>query len=514
MLARNWFSILIFSFLLLLYFYLLATPINLATADLGRHIINGQQLLSGNVSLLYKNYYSYTYPDFPFVNHHWLGGIIFYLVSIVSGFTGVQLLFVLINLIALGIFFYIAKKYSNIIVSSVTALLIIPVISYRAEVRPEVFSYMFAGIYYLAGKEYLSRGLRKKWFYLLPLLQLIWVNIHIYFFIGLFILGSFWLESGLEWLQGFKRGNQPAKNFINFTIVIIMSILVSFINPHFINGLLYPLQIYSNYGYRVLENQSVFFLENLIQVPSLLYFKIVLGLLILSWIYKIYRLIRFREKPNLAELVLSTAFSYLALSQIRNLALFGFFSLPIIAVNLRSIKLDMSRYLLFPASGMIFIFLLVINRQYWEGKNFGLGLAPGIEKGAEFFVKENLKGPIFNNYDIGGYLIYYLYPKEKVFADNRPEGYPVEFFSKTYLPMQEDESVWQAKSEEYNFNSILFYRHDLTPWAQKFLLARIKDPNWAPVFVDNYNIIFLKRNQQNAELIKKYEIPKEMFKFN
>jgi hypothetical protein len=80
--------------------------------------------------------------------------------------------------------------------------------------------------------------------------------------------------------------------------------------------------------------------------------------------------------------------------------------------------------------------------------------------------------------------------------------------------MQEDEAIWKIKSEEYNFNSIFFYRQDLTPWAQKFLLARIKDPQWAPVFVDNYNIIFLKRNELNDELIKKYELPKEMFGIN
>ncbi len=265
---------------------------------------------------------------------------------------------------------------------------------------------------------------------------------------------------------------------------------MSALNPHFLNGLIYPFQILGNYGYRVLENQSIFFLENIIEVPVVLYFKIALSILILSWVYAFYRLFRYKEGVSVANLVLSIGLSYLALIQIRNFGLFGFFALVIISVNLRALRLDMSRYLLLPALGGLLVFMLVINPGYWESRTFGLGLAPGIEKGAEFFVRENIRGSVFNNYDIGGYLIYYLFPKEKVFVDNRPEGYPVEFFTQTYVPMQENDQVWEAKSKEYNFNSIFFYRLDLTPWAQRFLLSRIQDPEWAPVFVDNYNIIF------------------------
>ena len=51
----------------------------------------------------------------------------------------------------------------------------------------------------------------------------------------------------------------------------------------------------------------------------------------------------------------------------------------------------------------------------------------------------------------------------------------------------------------------------MTPWAQKFLIARAKDDEWIPVFVDNYNIVFLKQNEQNKIVIDKYEMPKSAF---
>lgn len=509
MLVKNWLTILIAGFLAVIYFYLLAVPINLATADLGRHIRNGEQLVNGNFEVLYTNYYSYTNPEFPFVNHHWLGGAIFYLTALIGGLVAVQILFIGVSLGAFGVFFYVAKKYSNIEVSSIVALLILPLLGYRYEVRPEVFSYLFAGIYYLVCRGFFQGNVGKKWLFGLPLLQLIWVNTHIYFFVGFLILGLFWVEGLVKWARSKNKGE--LKKFVDLSVIGAMSGVVSLLNPHFLNGLIYPFKILGNYGYRVLENQSVFFLEGVISVPAILYLKMALGVLIISWIYKFYRVFRFKEDFSFVDFILSITLAYLALTQIRNMALFGFFSLVIISVNLKSLKMEMNNYLVLPALGVIFILMLMINPGYWEGRGFGLGLVTGIDQGAEFFVKENVKGPIFNNYDVGGYLIYYLFPKEKVFVDNRPEGYPVEFFEKTYVPMQEKDEIWKEKLAEYNFNSIFFYRNDLTPWAQAFLISRIKDPEWAAVFVDNYNIIFVRRNEQNLELIKKYELPKSLF---
>ena len=40
---------------------------------------------------------------------------------------------------------------------------------------------------------------------------------------------------------------------------------------------------------------------------------------------------------------------------------------------------------------------------------FGFNLEKNINSSAEFFKNTKISGPIFNNYDIGGYLIYHLY---------------------------------------------------------------------------------------------------------
>jgi hypothetical protein len=96
-------------------------------------------------------------------------------------------------------------------------------------------------------------------------------------------------------------------------------------------------------------------------------------------------------------------------------------------------------------------------------------------------------------------------------VDNRPEAYPASFFTNTYVPMQKEQEVWSKELEEYGFNTIWFYRNDYTPWAQQFLITRVQDPAWAPVYVDNYVIIFLRRTTENQELISKFELPKSLF---
>ena len=146
---------------------------------------------------------------------------------------------------------------------------------------------------------------------------------------------------------------------------------------------------------------------------------------------------------------------------------------------------------------------------YW--REFGLGLEPGNGAAAEFFRREKIRGPIMNDYDIGGYLIFHLFPEHRVFVDNRPEAYSEDFFQKIYVPMQQDESVWRRLDERYRFNAIFFYRHDATPWGQAFLIRRVQDPEWIPVFVDLYTIILVRRAPQNSGVIGAHGIPKSVF---
>src|SRR3989344_6874602 len=104
--------ILLMAALFLLYGYFLSHEINLVTADLGRHIKNGEMLLQDS-SVLERNFYSYTNPDFPVINHHYGSGLIFYLAHQLAGFEGAQILFILLSFAAFAFFLFLARAYAG-----------------------------------------------------------------------------------------------------------------------------------------------------------------------------------------------------------------------------------------------------------------------------------------------------------------------------------------------------------------------------------------------------------------
>ncbi|MEI9815344.1 MAG: hypothetical protein WDO18_23035 [Acidobacteriota bacterium] len=138
---------------------------------------------------------------------------------------------------------------------------------------------------------------------------------------------------------------------------------------------------------------------------------------------------------------------------------------------------------------------------------------PNTESAANFIKANNIHEPIFNDFDIGSYLIYHLYAGKDsphVFADGRPEAYPRGFLGGPYLHLFSDEAVWREQNEKYHFNAIVISLGDAV--AEDFILHRVRDDEWAPVFADNYALIFVRRTPENAELIAKDEIPRNRFR--
>lgn len=333
--------------------------------------------------------------------------------------------------------------------------------------------------------------------------MLIWINLHIYFFLGFFILGVFVLGGFID-----KTNRRLTVLLIKVGVLSALSVLL---NPAGVRGVIYPLRIFNNFGYPLFENQGVLLLDKLVNYPPSQYFKITFIFLVISWVTVLVK----KQKVVFENLIFTLFFSYLGWTAVRNFTIFGLFAIPIFSANFSCLikrKEDEAEHFIAGWLAVVALFVLfLINIPYWSGRlKTGWGLRENNLKAAEFLVKEGIKGPIFNNYDSGSYLIYSLYP-QKVFVDNRPEAYPASFFKEVYIPVQEEEEKWQALDKQYNFNSIFFYRLDLTPWSQTFLINRVNDPVWVPVYVDDLTIIFVKRNEENKEIIKKHELPKEIF---
>lgn len=508
------FNIVLFLSLVVWCGFFNAAKIDLVTADLGRHLMNGMIFLSGNpsqiYSLLHTNLYSYTNPNFPFINHHWLTGVVFYLVYLIGGFNLLSIFYIVLTALAFAVFLDVAQKRSNLFIAILPAVLLMPIMAARKEVRPEVFTYLFCGIFYWILWHYLHKKISKIWLYFLPVIMLFWVNLHIGFIVGIGVIGVFWVDEGWYFFR------KQANDFKFLTIILLITAAATLLNPSFIRGALYPLFIFRNYGYLIVENQSIVFLSRLGRVAGM-YFGLYETMIVVTFLSFVAVVIRDRTKFYLPDFLLFATFAIMGADAIRDFPFFGFFAVPILSANLGIFITDLPKGIFRKCAAALSLLVAVAigfsatQTSLAQGEMFGIGLMPQVLDSANFFKANNISGPIFNNYDDGGYLIFNLFPQEKVFVDNRPEAYPVPFFQNVYIPAQEDNAKWQALDAQYNFNAIFFFYNDATPWGQQFLVNRIQDPNWAPVYVDSYNIIFLKRNAQNAALIKEYEIPKDRF---
>ncbi|MEI6835342.1 MAG: tetratricopeptide repeat protein [Candidatus Falkowbacteria bacterium] len=507
------------TFLVALIFF---QKIDFTGIDLGRHLENGRVVWQ-NPQVLFQNFYSYTGPNTSFVNHHWLSGVILYLVYLLDGFKGLIIFNCLLAVSVFLLAFNLAYKKAGFYLSATVSLPIIYLLSERVEIRPEIFSYLFILlVWFLIDKTAKDQKWRRL-FWLIPLFTF-WVNLHIYFFIGLTLVG---LKMAAEFLRKFiySAGNFQERfgaawlKAKPWTTFLGWSILSCLVNPNTWRGLLYPFNIFENYGYEIAENKSVFYLGHLMISPNFLLFKIILLVLIVSWLIYIF----VSRKIRFFDLFLSFLFSGLALFASRNLALFALAALVLIPANLSCLKFSWKffnrtkNYFVIAFISLVVgssVYLIIDSRSYHNFiKNpLGFTLSGGGDASANFFKTNNLSGPIFNNYDIGSALIFWLFPQEKVFVDNRPEAYSNKFFKETYIPMQNETGKWEAVSNDYKFKTIYFSHTDGTPWAQQFLGRILNDDNWSLVYFDQSTVILLNKKLTDKTLLKKLSLTEKDFR--
>lgn len=561
--SQKFLKSLVFLGLLGLIVFIFSQKINLTASDLGRHLTNGRAVWS-NPEVLFHNAYSYTEPDFPFVNHHWLYGVIVYGVYRLAGFVGLSILNILLILAAFSLAFFIARrkisaagtdlfgqaKVDGFYFATLLSLPVILLLSERVEVRPEIFSYLFIILTY-ALLESVERTKKYRRLWLLAPLFALWANIHIYFFIGLALVGfktaAIFSAALIEKKEGlfkfFHKNNfLSAWRAARFWLLIFgASVLACLLNPNTWRGLAYPFNIFQNYGYEIAENKSIFFLENLMVDHNFFLFKFILVLLIISWaLHLIFaRPLRARFQELIYNLLISLFITGLALFSSRNISLFGLMSLIIISASMAPVLVRFKEHnekrlnlwqrfvaspfsrrhsyvlLVFLAAIIVIFFYLLNdyrNDNYITKNPFGLGLTENNEASAAFFKEKNLSGPIFNNYDIGSALIFWLYGREKVFVDNRPEAYSIAFFNDIYKPMQLDAAKWEEYSRKYDFKTIYFTHTDGTSWAQQFLNRILKDQKWRLVYFDADTVILIDSEKYSAAAVKALSLDKWTFK--
>lgn len=387
-----------------------------------------------------------------------------------------------------------------------------------------MFSYLFIALFIYLLFDLEKHPDRKRIFWLIPL-QFLWVNFHLFFFVGIMLVAGFLFEKIILNFKTFWRDPMIKKLFL----ILPMLVIVVFINPNGVEGAFAPFKTHTYATFQVSENQPLFNLKASILAWDIFNspFAIMVIFLLLSFIFAFAA---GGNKP-IFFLLAGIGSAGVGLVQIRLITLFALIFLPAVSANFNGAYFKIKNWLerkwpkpaaVFGVCLAIVIFAVYPYKIYkanadaaLEGykTGWGIGLDSHSNDAGKFFKENGIKGPIFNNYDIGGYIIYHLFPKEKVFIDNNgADSYPAYFFENILIPTLTQEEKWQEMRERYKLNAIFIGQRDGSPMVGNFLWRRLRDPLWTLVYADTYAIIFVRNIPENQEIIKKFRITPENIK--
>jgi len=486
----------VLSFLIFLSFFHPITSIN---DDLGNHIKMGQ-IISESFKIPTTNIFTYPFPTYKIVNDQWGAQVIEYLLLHFLGMRGLLFFFSLFPAACLfPLFFYLIRRKNNPFIIIAVFLLSNGIFFDRFDLRAEIISQGLCAL--LMWILFLYEDSRTKLIFLLPLFMTLWINLHVGFPIGIAVIGTFWLAEFISWARKKESKVQT------LTIVFSLSLIGLLLNPYGVSGIWFILKLLHAVTYPLEELKPLtYFSENGIWRTGTILF-------VVSTLFALLSFYKKRKKiPLLYWFILILSFT-LGETIIRNIIyarIILFIPLSLVVNDIwkdieKKLQTNLKRiFLSVFFVTMILLFWREIEAMRMNG--IGFGVQDDGKYSVDFFLKRNVKGPIFNNILIGSYLEYRLYPKERTFVDTKFEQTPYGFHQATYIPMLEDPKRFSQEDTTYHFNTIYFNYTDPNPWAIQFVHDIMQNLQWKLVYLDDYTIILVKNTPENHSIIQKFSI--------
>lgn len=462
--------------------------------DMGWHLQNGKYLLDHQLKVPKTDIYSYTMSDFPLIMHEWILDIFMYLIFKFLGLIGLVVVFTLITVFAFILVAKIVKAPAEyqMIAGLLGLIASLPILGARAQMITLLGTAVVLFIIYRYREN--TAG---KLIYFLPLVFLIWVNLHGGFISGFFILGIFLFLELIKIL--FKKFYHKLKNIElsykifswrewgKLTIISALSAIATLINP-------YTYRIF-NEIYRTLTDsyaKGVIFewMPLTLRNPMSYRFILYLALLILLTIFAY-------KKLDFTYLGISAVFLYFPINSWRHLPLFMIISIPFWVYITKYLVGD---WLLKIVRSKIFLFLfllavIIVGYQrilpLAKVGNSVVKLAEEMSypyEAIQYLKGHPVEGNIFNEYNWGGFLIWQL-PEIKLFIDGRMthwerDGVKILKESQDAIKLVD----WQQIFKKYDIKYTFIYQDS----ALAFIL-RASSSEWNEVYHDDIASIFIKK---------------------
>lgn len=429
---------------------------------------------------------------------YWLWQVLFYSVYSVLGFSGITLLegATLVSLL----FVMVYRMHKERVPPAIAMLLLATgffVFRMFFLERPQVVSFLFVAIL-LGMFEAIRRGSRPPW--LLYPMMILWANCHAGFFFGDLLLALFCVGA----LWQYRKESVRLKSILLWATLGVIASLLSPTTYYVFVDLFDQSNKLAQSG--IIEYQSTLWYFNYSDKIQM----IMLWSLMLLNSYALF----VNKKRYIPDMIIFLATAVLSLLYIRMIAFYVVAIIPTMAFYLSNIEVFNKKnvQILFK----FFAILILILGLYDEigHKNTHFFNNPEInkvnipEKISVFILTQNIRGNMFNDYDWGGYFIWKLYPKVKVFFDGRCID------TKIYTDYKTIENAFKQK-----INGIECFRYILDKYKIDFVVQKhvtvyggmqplskylLNDPAWVPVYLDEQGYILVRKNSENADVVKNF----------
>jgi hypothetical protein len=356
--------------------------------------------------------FSYTTNNHTSIDPEWLAEISIYLAYDLGGCRGLLLWLCLFSsAVFVALYVYCSLYSGNSKISFLGGLLGCFFGSVGLHVRPVVLGHLFLVLELLV--LHLGRTKSRRWLWTLPPVFALWANCHGSFVLGLLALGAFGIGSFVDLASGGLVSVRRERRERAFPgVMFALCIAAPALNPIGLQLLSYPFDTLTNQ--RVgLANISEWQALTVSDPRGVALFGVA-GLL--GWIV-LTRPVQVR----LEELVLLLIAFGLALRHIRMLFAFGILTAPILCRLLADAwdRYDPGRDHRGANAALMLGFLAVMLFAFPAASQLDRQVRTENPAGAvEFIRRSGISGPMLNQYEWGGYLMWAL-PEQKVFVDVR-----------------------------------------------------------------------------------------------
>lgn len=439
------------------------------------------------------NTFSFTDPAKPWIDHEWLAQFIINRVWRILGNPGLVCMKVLIGLLLAGILLAsMARDNISKPVRFLLMILLLSNISFGFGFRPHLFTYLFLALFLFMLKHH--PGSRTFWLGAMPVIGIIWTNLHGAFFTGILLL---LLYSLFQLAQPRDLRKTPALQLAAAGILV----LVSFANP---------------YGWRLwsfiatsaakprpyLTEWAPFsFVSDSITHPD---FLVLVAICILCILFSTQR----RSPAWLALLAVALLSALLLKRNIPIFAIAAAFIVPVHADAVASRFLN-SLYDRIPKALPALALCLCIAASAWATWNFNKSRPLQIEVETKQFPasimqlmqEKQISGNALVFFDWAEYAIWHLYPRCRVFMDGRfNDAYSNrtidDYFNFLYMA-----PGWEKAIMDYSCDTMLL--HSSLPVCK----AMAGNRDWTLFASNNIACLFLRTDRHRPVISQAPTLP-------